>query len=42
MPKILVRAKQVITMNAKREIVEDGAVAIEDNQIVAVDKFDEL
>lgn len=42
MSRILVRAKQVITMNAKREIIEDGAIAIEDNQIVAVDKFNKL
>ena len=28
----------ILTMNAQREIIEDGAIAIQGNRIVAVDK----
>lgn len=42
MTTILVRAKHVVTMNDRREIITDGAVAIEQDRITAVDKYENL
>ncbi|MEM2897344.1 MAG: amidohydrolase, partial [Candidatus Bathyarchaeia archaeon] len=38
----LIAGGLIVTMNQKREIIEDGAVAIEDNKIVDVGKHEEL
>ena len=34
----IIRGRQVVTMNATRDIIRDGAVAVRDGRIVAVDK----
>ena len=42
MVSILLKHGTVVTMNARREIIKDGAVAIEGNRIVAVGKTSEI
>ena len=39
---LLVVGRDVITMNARREIVRDGAVAVAGGEIVAVGKASDL
>ena len=39
---ILIKHGTLVTMNTLREIIEDGAVAIKDDCIVAVGKSDEI
>lgn len=39
---IIVKVKYVFTMNSRREIIVDGAVAINGNEIVAVGKAPDI
>ena len=42
MARTLVRARHIITMNQARDVINDGAVAVEGDRIVGVDNFEKL
>ncbi|HSB88109.1 MAG TPA: amidohydrolase, partial [Ilumatobacteraceae bacterium] len=41
-PISIITGRQVVTMNATRDIIRDGAVAIQGDRIISVGKADDL
>lgn len=40
--KSIIRGKYLITMNEKDEIIEDGALVVDDDKIIEINKFEEI